>query len=228
MLGEIEYTTLPALGVVGSDKAVVALCEQGSAEWFGLRGGNLTASNADLVVTSQGKAASGQTRQTYINSLIAERLLHAVEMGHSNPAMERGTFLEPKARDWYAFVTGRDVKQVGFVYGNESRRYGCSPDGLCSDRLLEIKCPMHKTMIGDLLRGKVPTGYLAQINFQMWTCQVPLLDFVLFTPEPEIPSVIWTVEADPAMQAAFAIHVPAFLNEVEEGYKAIMAMGDVE
>lgn len=215
MLGEIAYTTLAALGVKGgSDKAVVAMCEQNSQEWYSLRIGIPTASNADMIVTSTGKPVSSQTRQTFINGLVAERLIGATEMNYDNPAMERGRNLEPRARDWYEFQTGRTVKQVGFVFGDASKSYGCSPDGVCEDRLVEIKCPMHKTMIGNLIDGKVPTCYVPQVQMQMFVTGIPRCDFVLYTPEPQIPSVIWTVEADPVIQAALAVQIPQFVAEI--------------
>ena len=216
MLGEIEYITMADTGAKGaSDKAVVAMCEQGSSEWLGLRIGIPTASNADMIVTSKGKPVTSQTRNTFINGLVAERLLGMTEMHYDNPAMERGRNLEPRARAWYEFQTGRTVKQVGFVFGDEARNYGASPDGICEDRLVEIKCPMHKTMIGNLIAGKVPTGYVSQVQMQLYVTGMSCCDFVIYTPEPEIPSVIWTVEADPVLQAAFAVHIPQFVSEVE-------------
>ena len=66
-----EETTLAELGVAGSKEAIVSTCEQRSQEWFAARLGLLTGSHAELVITSKGVPAKGQTRQTYINGLIA-------------------------------------------------------------------------------------------------------------------------------------------------------------
>ena len=44
-----------------------------------------------------------------------------------------------------------------------------------------------------------------------------LWDFVLFTPEPEIPNAIWTIEADETIQKALDEAVPAFCKEVSAG-----------
>lgn len=217
----IEFCTLADIGVRGSPTAMVAKVDQRDAEWFSVRSGILTASNAALVVTSTGKAATGATRQSYLHGLVAERLTGSIEMQHTSLAMERGTNLEPQARKWYEFVTGREVQRVGFVFRNAKKDCGASPDGLCADRGIEIKCPMRRAMIGYLLRGAVPAEYVPQVQFQMWVTGLPRWDFVLYTPEPEIPNAVWTVEADPAMHAAFDEHVPAFCAEIEEAVRRL-------
>jgi putative phage-type endonuclease len=219
-----ETSTLADLGIVnGNPHAVVLTCAQHDQAWFDARLGIPTASKASKLVTSTGKATTGQTRQSYICGLVAERLLGFAEPNHETTAMQRGTNLEPRARDWYAFKTGRLVKQVGFVYGNAARQYGCSPDGLCGDRVLEIKCPLHRTMIDILIGGKVPTDYAAQVQFAMWVTGLPLCDFVVFTPEPQIPSVVWTVPRDSVVQSAFDEIVPAVCAEIDAMVKRIKA-----
>jgi len=249
-------TTLAALGVQGTRPDAVALtCEQNGAEWFTARLGIPTASAIANVITGSGEATKGQTRKSYMNGLIAERLTRSVEMQHSTPAMERGHLLEPRARDWYEFTTGRDVQQVGFVYGDAEHKdilsaniitsdsiagsqdselfekiitntvsYGCSPDGICGDRTIQIKCPMRRGMIGTLLRGKLPAEYVSQIQCEMHVCGVDLCDFVLFTPEPHIPSQIWTIAADPKWQAAFPQAIADFCGETTAAYERVKGM----
>ena len=225
MLTEPEYKTLADLGVKGGNPdAVVALCDQNSQEWFGLRCGILTASNAAYCVTSTGELATGQTRQSYINGLIAERLTGSIEMDHQTAAMERGKNLEGPARDWYAFETGREVVQVGFVYRDAGRRSGGSPDGLCADRGVEIKCLMRRGHIGVLLSDKAPTGYLAQVNMLLWVTGLPAWDLCFFTPEPDIPNRTWTVWRDEAVMDVLDEAVPAFMDEVNDGIERIKAL----
>ena len=224
-LYDTEYKTLADLGVVGGNPlAVVDMCEQGSGAWFKARLGIPTASNAALIVTSKGEPAKGQTRQSYLHGLVAERMVGGVEMGHTSAAMERGTNLEPRARAWYEFTTGRKVVQCGFVYRDADKRCGCSPDGLTADRMPEIKCPMHKGMIGTLLRGKVPAEYVPQIQWQLWVCGMDAADYVMFTPEPELPSVIWPVEKDEKIHAALTEHVARFCAELDDAEAKLRAM----
>lgn len=237
-LFDVEEKTLAEIGVKGGNPlAVAVMCEQEGSVWFGARAGIPTASNAALIVTSKGEPAKGQSRQSYLHSLVAERLLGATEMGHSNAAMERGTNLEPRARAWYQFQSGESVltgfekpnvsglfQRVGFIYRDKDKRCGCSPDGLTETRMPEIKCPMHKGMIGTLINGKVPTTYIPQIQMQLWVCGMDVADFVMYTPEPEIRSVIWPVEKDDKVHAALTEHVARFCAELDAAEKQMRDM----
>lgn len=219
MFGEVELKSFEDLGIVGGRKtAIAAICEQESAEWFALRIGILSASHADLCVTSTGKVSKGQSRQSYINGLIAERLTGTVEMGHESLAMERGKNLEKQARDWYAFESGTDVLQVGFVFPDEKKGCGCSPDGLRADgRGVEIKCPLRKEMISILLKKDVPAGYLSQIHMSLWVTGLPVWDLCFYTPEPQIPNRIWTIDRDETIMKVYDESVPVFLKEIADG-----------
>lgn len=211
-----EQRPLADLGIATSNPhAVAVMCEQGSQDWHAARIGRATGSRASCVVTPTGRAVTGAARASYACELIAERLTGTIEAHFVTAAMERGTALEPRAREWYELQTGRAVQQVGFVYADASRDVGASPDGLCADRCLEIKCLMRKNHIAALLDGGVPKDYVPQCQFEMWACGLSALDFVLYTPEPQIPSAIWTMEADAKLHAAFDEHVPAFCAEVE-------------
>jgi len=218
LFDDSKECTLADIGVKGSAEAIVSMCEQRSAEWFNVRLGILTGSNAELVITSQGKAATGQTRKSYQNGLIAERLLGYVENTTAcTPAMERGTNLEPQARAWYEFHTGRPVTEVGFVFKDSKKDCGVSPDGLCADRGLELKALMHKGHIGVLLADKPPTTYLPQCFMLMWATGLPATDLCFYTPEPELPNRIFTIKADPEINRALDTLVPAFCAEVSAG-----------
>ena len=221
----IEYTTLPALGINGSADAMVALVEQNSSQWFGLRAGRITASQAGTIVTTKGLPAKGKTRDGYICGLVAEVLTGTIESGHSTLAMERGTNLEPRARSWYQFETGREVKQVGFVYRDAEKACGCSPDGLLEDRMIEIKCPLRKNSVAFVLKmkktGKIPTEHFAQVQFSLWVTGLSLCDFIVYNPEIALPSAIVTVEKDEKYHAALDEFVPAVVAEIQEAVELL-------
>ena len=196
-----------------------ALCagatEQGSGQWFELRMGIPTASEISNVVTSRGEPCNGEARKTYMAGLVGERLTRTIDVDHSTPAMERGKALEPKARAWYELETGRDVREVGFVYQDKARRWGGSPDGLCGERGIEIKCPQRAQMIKTLLAGdKIPAKYIGQVQFLMFITGLSVWDFLVWTPEPQIPNRIWTVEADAKLHAAYAEHLTPFCDDL--------------
>jgi len=120
--------------------------EQGSNEWFAARLGRPSASMFNKFITSAGKAST--SADSYINELIAERLTGLRVPIYVNEHMERGTRLEPEAREMYEFVTDQKVTEYGFIL-DDSEEFGCSPDGLVGeDGGIEIKCPADSTMIG--------------------------------------------------------------------------------
>jgi putative phage-type endonuclease len=218
-------STLAALGIESSNPgAIVDMCDQYTHEWFAGRLGVPTASAMKNIITGTGKVTDSQTRASYLHDLLAERLVQTVKMNHSTPSMERGSNLEPRARDWYELETGRTVTQVGFVWHSAAKRHGCSPDGICTDRIVEIKCPMNRGMLATLLLGRVPAEYLSQIRHQMYVCGVDRGDFVLYTPEPELPNVIWTVEKDPDWCATFESAIEKFLADLDAAYERIIEM----
>jgi hypothetical protein len=131
--------------------------------------------------------------------------------------MERGNELEPKARGWYAFEHGLTVQEVGFVYFDERKRFGVSPDGISAPSVgLEIKCPMGANMMRYLLDGFVPAEYVPQVQGEMWVCGLDCVDFVSWTPSPDVPNLVVRVEADEKLHAAFDKHINAFCDELDE------------
>lgn len=209
---------------------------QGSREWFDARLGVVTASNADNIVTPTGKAVTGAKRETYMRQLLTEKFTGIPHGGVETFAMRRGTELEPKARQWYEIATGRDVKRVGFVWRNESRDCGCSPDGLSDGRGLEIKCPLAHTLVGYMLDGGgVPAQYVIQVQFCMWVTGLDEWDFVLYSDCEGIPSTIQTVAADAKIHHIMDEAVPTFVSDMaraeirlkEMGAKAALRIDDI-
>ena len=225
MLNPIEYTTLADLGVAGSESAMVALVEQGQQQWFSLRAGKITASNAANIVTATGKTAKGKTRDSYLYGLLAERVTGSIEVHQGTLAMVRGQELEPRARDHYRFTTGREVHEVGLVFADADKRYAASPDGLCADRGLEVKSPLRKGSIAHVLNitrtGKVPIDYFAQLQFSMYVTGIALWDLLIYSPEPGIPSIIITAEPCDKYFAALDEVLPEVLAELDANEKVL-------
>ena len=200
-------------------------CTQGSAEWHKARLGIPTASNFDCIVTMGGKGVTGKTRQSYLLQLLAERITGQLTQNYVSPAMERGTTLEPQARAWYELTTGCTVQQVGFALPCEGGRYGCSPDGLCEDRGIEIKCPLPHTLLGQLLNDAPPEEYYLQVQACMWITGRPRWDLVLFSGMSAIPNRIHEISADEKMHAAFAEHVNKFADDLDAAEAKLLAIG---
>lgn len=168
--------------------------EQGSPEWFALRVGVLSASRfKDMLM----KPTTAGYRDL-IAELATERLVgQPARDGFTSHHMQRGIELEAEARSLYEFDQNVDVDQITFVYRDDSKLVGCSPDGMVGDDgLLEIKCPKLATHVGYLLRGKLPTEYAPQVYGQMLVTGRSWCDFVSYHPASNVPMFRLRVEAD--------------------------------
>ena len=87
--------------------------EQGSPEWLAARLGKPSASMFSKLITLSGKPST--SADGYIDELIAERLTGKSEPFHVTSWMQRGTELEPDARESYKFISGNDVLETGFI-----------------------------------------------------------------------------------------------------------------
>src|SRR5699024_8713351 len=88
--------------------------EQGSDEWLQARSGSVTASTMRNLVTSAGKVADNDTSRGFIRQLATERIIGVPEFTYPTRPMQRGTMLEPYARDLYAEHYA-PVDEVGFI-----------------------------------------------------------------------------------------------------------------
>jgi putative phage-type endonuclease len=152
--------------------------EQNSPEWFELRKGKFTASTfKDLFMkeTTQGF-------QDALYKVAYERLTNESPESFSNEWMQRGSELEPEAREWYELETYNKVHNGGFF--EYSEWIGASPDGLIGDDgLIELKCPKYSTMIGYLIYNGLPKAYEWQVHGQLWVADRQWCDFVAYHPK---------------------------------------------
>lgn len=191
--------------------------EQGSADWFVIRLGKVTASRvADVVAkTKTGYSAS---RANYAAQLIAERLTGKVEESYTNSAMQWGTEQEPDARLAYEFRTDFEVEQVAFVGHPTITMSGASPDGLVgADGLLEIKCPNTATHIETLRGQSIPGKYETQMLWQMACTGRQWCDFASYDPRlPETMRLfVRRLPRDDARIAELEAEVRSFLIEID-------------
>lgn len=194
------------------------MIEQGTPEWFAQRLGKVTASRvADIIAkTKTGGAAS---RGNYLAQLVAERLTGQAADSFKSGAMQHGTETEPMARMAYETETGQMVTEVAMIQHPKIEMAGASPDGLVGeDGLVEIKCPNTSTHIATLMADKAPSGYMAQMQWQMACTGRAWVDFVSFDPRmPEdMQLFIKRVPRDEKLIAEYEAEVVKFLAEVQE------------
>lgn len=204
--------------------------EQGSEEWYRLRKGKPSASNFSRIITATGKLSA--QRVDYIDQLIADCFISWDESGWKSMWTERGTELEPEARDKFAEVwnpAGVEVRQVSFCTRDDGI-CGCSPDGLLwmesakyvegTEKYvagLELKCPMAKTHIKYVREGKLPTEYVQQVHGSMAVTGLQMWHFMSYYPglQPFWVPVTWDAYTD---------KVAAALDEFQEEYRAARAV----
>lgn len=202
--------------------------EQRTDEWFAARCGKVTASRlADVMAkTKSGYAAS---RQNYMAELICQRLTGKSQEGFSNAAMQRGTELEPVAREMYVLNQfDAHVTETGFIDHSTLKGFGASPDGLVNaDGLLEIKCPNTWTHLETLKTGQPARKYLLQMHAQMMCTGRNWCDFVSYDDRlpPELAYFETRVELDSQLVNEITAEVTKFIAELEKEVEAILNRG---
>lgn len=193
------------------------MIEQGSNEWHLLRLGKVTASRiADVL--SKGKSGESASRRNYRTELVVQRLTGIPGESFSNAAMEWGTNTEPKARTAYEVEKQQFVEQVAFIDHPSIEWFGCSPDGLVADGLIEIKCPNSTTHVDYLADNKPPAKYIPQMQCQMAVTGRQWCDFVSFDPRlpDDLQLFVVRLERDQEYIEAMEAEVKKFLSEVDE------------
>ena len=147
--------------------------EQRSEEWYEIRKGKMTASNAQSI------AANGKGLDTYCKKIIAE-YYSGVTDKIENEHILRGIEYEETAKQAYEIITGKELYNIGFVqYSDYS---GCSPDALIlgEEKGIEIKCPSPAVYLEVLLDNYIDPKYYAQIQMNMLCCNYKLWDYVVY------------------------------------------------
>jgi len=196
--------------------------QQGSPEWKLARLGIPTASNFDRIMQPKGRGLSASSKP-YMHELLIEWLLGVPFDPASSGFMERGTAMEPLARQWYEFMYGVTVERVGFIV-REDRMVGCSPDGLIG--LYgggEFKALSAKNHIAAQLRPD--EAHNAQIQGCMWLAEREWWVCVYF--HPTFPKIVRRVRRDDDFIADLASAVDGFVERLLATRQTLLDAGYV-
>jgi hypothetical protein len=164
-------------------------CIQGTDEWFNEKLGKFTASEAQAI------AANGKGLETLCLKLASQRLTGKRKESYLGADMKRGVELEPEARNLYELETDNTVGKVGFCKLDEDT--GASPDGLIGeDGLIEIKCFDDLNFLEYALSKKMDTGYVWQMQMQMFITGRQWCDYVVYNPNYKNSLIIQRVNRD--------------------------------
>lgn len=185
---------------------------QGTPEWLDIRCGCLTASEFDKIITPKTMKPSAQAAG-YIARLAAEWLMgHPIETEQTS-FMAWGLMYEDEARRWYHLEKGIETERPGFIFMDDRRVIGCSPDSMG----LEIKCPSPAVHVRYLLDGVLPSEYICQVQGLMYVTGAEEWDFLSY--HPDLPPFLLRVERDPVFCARLGEELElavAMLEEVKE------------
>lgn len=200
---------------------VIHRCDQRSDEWFALRAGRLTASQAGdmLALVKSGEAAARRNLRT---RLIVERLTgKPIPSTYQSKAMAQGVEREPLARAAYESSSGNLVEEIGFISSGDYM-VGCSPDGVELDgdrvrRIIELKCPEPTAHLEYLKNGEMPAGYRAQVAHALWVSGAEVCDWMSYNPDfpPDMQTVLIQIERYEGEISAYAEKALEFLEEVD-------------
>lgn len=170
--------------------------EQHSEDWYNIRLGKFTASNAGTIATA------GTGLETLCFDLVAEILTQKKKETFHSAAMEQGNELEDTARTLFEMETGYTVDKIGFVEIDELE--GSSPDGLIYFEKevsgVELKCPQDNTFAKLLYDGQIKHEYYAQMQMQMLHIGAKRWFYAVFNPNFENQMVVLEVSANPEFQ----------------------------
>lgn len=142
---------------ISAEKQTVRQAE--CALWHELRYARITASKVH-------EAAHCHT----LEGSLVETILGASRL-KDTAAMIRGRKLEKNVRKEVEKIKGIKIYPSGLNIKHEHPVMGASPDGICDDYVIEIKCPSSIKAISSYIKNdKITDKYYAQIQMQMFFC----------------------------------------------------------
>ena len=192
--------------------------EQRSEAWFQARIGKVTAS-AVADVLAKTKTGVSASRGNYLIKLAIQRVTGQIEESYTNDAMQWGIDNEDQARVAYEIASGNFVDKVAFIDHPSIAWFGCSPDGLVSDRgLVEIKCMQPKGHWEVIKTKEIPKNYWIQQQAQLSCTNREWNDYVGFNPifPDKSQLFIKRIYRDETFISLMETEIKQFLEEVAE------------
>ena len=163
--------------------------EQKTDEWFALKSGVLSASDATAI------GANGAGLETLCREKALE-LIGVKKESFTNTDTDRGNRLEPVGRAAYEFKTGLSVIEFGFITNDLYPNAGISPDGIIGDDGgCEIKARNNLKHLG-LIFGDTKEIPYNQIQMSLMITEREWWDFISINPDFSKPLFIKRIFPD--------------------------------
>jgi hypothetical protein len=187
-------------------------CEQGGDDWLRVRLGLPTASEFGTVLAVGRSGGESKTRRLYLTKLAGERITARPATSYRNKYMDRGTAMEPEARDFYAMLTDAKPQRVGFI---KNAKKGCSPDSFIgSDGMLEIKTAEPHVLIEALeSSNEIPLEHVPQLQGNLWVAEREWIDLLIYC--PAMPTFLRRVYRDEGYINNLSVAVDRFNDELD-------------
>jgi len=185
---------------------------QNSQEWLHARLGIPTASCFGQAVAPGRADQPSKQRQTYMLTLLGERLTGELSEQASSPNFDRGHRMEIDAANDYEFRQRVTTETIGFMRrGN----VGCSPDRLITGTrgLVEIKSKKANLQLAAILADELPAEHKAQVQGGLLVSGYEYCDFVSYW--PGLPLFVKRVYRDEAYIDWLRDELDAFNEELD-------------
>lgn len=200
---------------------IIIDCQQNSPEWDKCRLGIPTASNFGKILTPTGKISD--TRIKYMKELAGEAVSGRSEENYQSYRMKKAAEMEAESRRVYAMENEVEIRQVGFVYKDERKMFGVSPDGLIDPSGgFETKDAEFTVQIDRLFAGKMITPHIPQCQGGLYICEREYWVFRSYC--SGLPSLNIRVERDEKYISRLEEELEKFCYELAELVRKLKEM----
>lgn len=155
----------------------------------------------------------GDMRQGYMAELVGQIVTGLLPDEMSFKQCEWGNEHEDSARALFELELGVDVKVPAFIYKDENKRCGISPDGLIVGKKigLELKCPFTtKVFVEFATCDKIKKEYIEQCQYSMWVTGYDSWYFANYDPRIKTKNLHWVlIDRD-----------QSYMNKYDEAFKS--------
>ena len=138
----------------------------------------------------------GDMRQGYMAELVGQIVTGLLPDEMSFKQCEWGNEHEDSARALFELELGVDVDVPAFIYKDDTKRCGISPDGLIAGKKvgLELKCPFTtKVFVEFATCDKIKKEYMEQCQYSMWVTGYDAWYFANYDPRIKTKNLHWVL-----------------------------------
>ena len=161
----------------------------------------------------------GDMRQGYMAELVGQIATGELPEQMSFKQCEWGNEHEDSARALFELELGVDVEVPAFIYKDESKRFGISPDGLIVGKKigLELKCPYTtKVFVEFATCDKIKKEYIEQCQYSMWVTGYEAWYFANYDPRIKGKNLHWVlIERDQAFMDKYDEAAKNFTKDMD-------------